>query len=295
MGFQLSNEHLIIDIAAIGDYEGTRFDWSGFITGVTMRDGNHSFCVPESLAGGEGTGGMGLCNEFSLREAIGYEDTPVGGLFPKLGVGLLTRIDHQPYQFYRNYPLKPYRIEAEQENAQTIKFTVHPENCDGYAARLVKSITVEGAQLRIDYQLTNRGIRALRTEEYNHNFFGIDGHQVGPEYALRFPFSIKPWSDEQETLDGVVIEKGEVTWAGKPKTPFYFHIDGFQNGMFSWLWELEHLPSGVGVREISAFPVSAAAVWGTGHVVSPEIFIQIDLAPGESQDWSRVYEFFRQS
>lgn len=81
MGFQLRNEHLIVDIAAVGDYKGTRFDWSGFITGITMREGNHSFCVPESLKSGEGTGGSGLCNEFSLKEAIGYEDAPVGDSF----------------------------------------------------------------------------------------------------------------------------------------------------------------------------------------------------------------------
>lgn len=292
MGFQLSNEHLIIDIAAIGDYQGTRFDWSGIITGITMRDGNHTFCVAESLVEGEGTGGIGLCNEFSLREAIGYVDTPVGGLFPKLGVGLLTRLDQGPYQFFRNYPLEPYRIEAEQENAQTMKFTVHPENCDGYAARLEKSISVEGNRLQIAYQLTNEGSRVIRTDEYNHNFFGIDGHQVGPEYALSFPFEIMPWSDEPETMDGVVIEGGVVTWAGKPDKPFYFHINGFESCSSDWLWELHHRPSGVGVREMSSFPVSSAAVWGVGHVVSPEMFISIELAPGESKKWTRVYEFY---
>lgn len=295
MGFQLSNEHLMIDIAAIGDYKGTRFDWSGMITGITMCDGNHSFCVPESLAEGEGTGGLGLCNEFSIKEAIGYEDTPVGGFFPKLGVGLLTRTDEGAYLFYRNYPLESYRITAEQEDAQNIKFTVYPENCNGYAARLEKSISIEGNRLQIAYQLTNKGTRLIRTEEYNHNFLGIDGHSVGPEYALRFPFAIKPWSDELETMDGVVIEGAEVTWAGKPDKPFYFRIDGFESCTSDWLWELRHLPSGVSVREISSFPVSSAAVWGAGHVVSPEMFIDIKLAPGESKKWARVYEFYRRS
>ncbi|WP_055108989.1 hypothetical protein [Paenibacillus ihumii] len=294
MGFQLSNEYLIVDIAAIGDYKGMRFDWSGFITGVTLRDGDHSFCVPESLITGEGTGGQGLCNEFSIREAIGYEHTAIGGQFPKLGVGLLTRTDEQPYRFYRDYPLQPFRIEAEMKNRQSLAFTVHPENCSGYAARLEKVISIAGNRLRIQYQLSNTGTNRICTEEYNHNFLGIDGQPIGPEYELKFPFAIRPWSDDPGTLDGVRIDGGEVTWAGEPKKPFYFQVDGFQACSSPWLWELKHRPSGAGVREISSFPVSSAAVWGMGHVVSPEIFIRLELAPGESVTWSREYEFYRE-
>ncbi|WP_240480050.1 hypothetical protein [Paenibacillus fonticola] len=295
MGFQLSNEFLVIDIAAVGDYKGTRFDWSGFITGVTMREGNHTFCVPESLQVGEGTGGKGLCNEFSIREAIGYEDTPVGGQFPKLGVGLLTRPDIQPYQFYRSYSLQPYRIEAEMKSEQNIIFTTYPDNCAGYATRLEKSISITGNQLWIDYQLTNTGLREIRTDEYNHNFLGIDRQPIGPDYKLRFPFEIQPWSDEPGTMDGVVIEGGDVTWKRTPDKPFYFLLDGFPSSSSTWIWELLHQPSGASVREISSFRVSAVAVWGTGHVVSPEIFVRIELAPGQSQNWSRVYEFYRGS
>lgn len=294
MGIQLSNEHLIVDIAVVGDYKGTRFDWSGFITGITMREGNHSFCVPESLKVGEGTGGMGLCNEFSLGEAIGYEVTPIGGQFPKLGVGLLTRTDAEPYQFYRSYPLQPYRIETEVKNKQNVVFTVHPENCAGYAARLEKSISIEGHQLRIAYHLSNTGTREIRTEEYNHNFLGIDRQSIGPDYELRFPFEIKPWSDDPGTMDAVKIDGGKVTWEKKPDNPFYFHIDGFQSCSSPWLWELKHRPSGAGVREISSFPVSSAVVWGMGHAVSPEMFVHIELAPGESKKWSRIYEFYRE-
>ncbi|MUG43875.1 hypothetical protein [Paenibacillus woosongensis] len=294
MGFQLSNEHLIVDIAAVGDYKGTRFDWSGFITGITMREGNHSFCVPESLKSGEGTGGSGLCNEFSLKEAIGYEDATVGGQFPKLGVGLLTRTDAAPYQFYRNYPLQPYRIDAEIRNEQNIVFTVHPMSCGGYAAQLEKSISLDRNRLRIEYQLTNTGTREIRTEEYNHNFLGIDGQPIGPDYDLQFPFAIEAWTDEPGTMDGLRIDGGAVAWERVPDKPFYFHIGGYSTCASPWLWNLKHRPSGAGVREISSFPVYSAAVWGMGHVVSPEMFIRIELQPGESQKWSRIYEFYRE-
>lgn len=91
MGYRLSNGILTVDIADIGEYKGTRFDWTGFITQVTLEEGKHTFCVPESLKPDEGTGGKGLCNEFGISRAIGYDEAPIGGWFPKIGVGLLQK------------------------------------------------------------------------------------------------------------------------------------------------------------------------------------------------------------
>lgn len=108
MSCRLSNGVLSVDIADIGeDYKGTRFDWTGFITQVTLEKGNHTFCVPESLKEGEGTGGSGLCNEFGISRAIGYDEAPIGGWFPKPGIGLLQKLDSQSYSFISEYPLTP--------------------------------------------------------------------------------------------------------------------------------------------------------------------------------------------
>lgn len=87
MAYYLKNDRLLVEIAELGEaYQGTRFDGTGIITGVKL-DGQHQFCVPESLTPGTGTGGIGICSEFGIKEAIGYEDTRVGEQFPKLGVG----------------------------------------------------------------------------------------------------------------------------------------------------------------------------------------------------------------
>lgn len=43
MGCRLSNGILTVDIADIGEYKGTRFDWTGFITQVTLEEGNIRF------------------------------------------------------------------------------------------------------------------------------------------------------------------------------------------------------------------------------------------------------------
>ncbi|MNF09338.1 hypothetical protein D3C80_2099780 [compost metagenome] len=84
-------------------------------------------------------------------------------------------------------------------------------------------------------------------------------------------------------------------WLRNPEKPFYFQQKGFEGAKYPWLWELIHQPSGVGVRELSRFSVSDVAVWGQGHVLSPEMFIEVKVAPGERKNWSRIYEFFIES
>src|SRR5688572_25534831 len=85
----LISDRLRVDIATPGSstYAGSRFDWTGLITQVTL-DGRHTFCGQEATDG-TGTGGIGLCNEFGIFEPVGYDDARVGDQFPKLGIGLL--------------------------------------------------------------------------------------------------------------------------------------------------------------------------------------------------------------
>lgn len=39
----LSNGVLTVEIADVGAYGGTRFDWTGFITSVKLEQGGHTF------------------------------------------------------------------------------------------------------------------------------------------------------------------------------------------------------------------------------------------------------------
>jgi len=294
MSYQLKNDQLIIDFAEQGFYQGKRFDWSGFITGVTLRQGNHNFCVPESLVPGLGTGGAGLCNEFGIADPIGYEDAKVGELFPKLGVGLLTRVDEEPYQFHKEYPLIPYRQEVTQESSSKLCFTVFPQECRGYAVRLEKQIHIEDNRLILDYTLHNEGSKTISTTEYNHNFLGIDQHGIGPGYTLKFPFELVPEVDEEGSMDSLLFQGSEVNWNGTQDSWFYFRLQGVGQATEpqGWIWDLYHRESRAGVREISIYPVDSIAVWGEKHVISPEVFIKLNVAPGDSYSWSRIYEFY---
>jgi hypothetical protein len=275
-----------VEVARPGSvYHGSRFDWTGFVTQVTLN-GEHIFCVPESLTPGKGSGGRGLCNEFGIHEPIGYEDTRVGEKFPKLGVGLLTRPDDGAYDFFRPYEIEPFPIQVATEEDRVI-FTVEPLPCRGYEARLTKTLSLHEHRLRIDYRLENVGTELLETTEYYHNFIGIDGHAVGGDYRLRLPYPIE-LPEAQEIFD---IKGNELRWRWQPEGDFYGQPRGFGDEP-GHRWELIHKPSGVGLREESRFKVERVALWGTTHVISPEAFIKIAVAPGDEQTWCREYEFF---
>jgi len=283
----LNNECLEVEISNPGAfYKGSRFDWNGFIMQVTL-DGTHTFCVPESLEPGKGTGGEGLCGEFGIEEPIGYDETPVDHYFHKIGVGLLKKTDMLPYDFFRSYEVihQSSNIIA---NKETVSFSTSTSNQNGYTYEYKKSISIQGNNLKISYFLYNSGTKRISTTEYCHNFIGIDNQKVDSSYSLKLPCELLM----QNVVGEIEAEDKVITW---PDTvmdkQFYCQIQGYDSNEKP-SWEIYNSKTGVGVREIDNFPVCKFALWGYRHVISPETFIKIELEPGQTKTWTRQYEFF---
>ncbi|WP_340022299.1 hypothetical protein MHI24_25220 [Paenibacillus sp. FSL K6-1096] len=288
----LSNGQLTVEIADVGAYGGTRFDWSGFITGVTLEQGGHTFCVPESLIPGQGTGGSGLCNEFGISRAIGYDDAAPGEWFPKFGVGLLQKQKDEPYSFVGEYPLTPFPV-TEEWTTDSVTYTVEPLECRGYSMKLVKTLKLEGNRLDIFYYVENVGMKPLRLEEYIHNFVGIDQADVGPDYVLKLPGSPRVTSPESSFTENLLkVEGNHLTWTGGAERQFYCKLEGWEQAEADYYWELVHKSSGAGIRESGDFAAERIALWGDKHVISPEVFIDITILPRHSKGWRRSYQFF---
>ncbi|WP_150275234.1 hypothetical protein [Paenibacillus tepidiphilus] len=292
MAFTLNNGILSAVIEEPGAYGGTRFDWSGFISQVTLERGGYTFCVPESLSPGAGTGGAGLCNEFGISRAIGYEEAKVGEWFPKPGVGLLQKTAAGPYSFSGEYPLIPFTFNM-QRNESAVTYTVEPLECRGYSMRLTKVIELKLDRLNISYTLENSGEKPIITEEYVHNFLGIGSAPVGSDYRLNLPG--KPRIEETEssyTAELLEYTGSALTWKRQPERPFYCKL-GFRAGApADYYWELLHLPSGTGVRESGDYTPQRMALWGERHVISPEVFADIFIEPGMTGSWRRSFQFF---
>jgi hypothetical protein len=283
---KISGNRLDIEIARPGtSYKGSRFDWTGFITSVVL-DGKHTFCVPESPIPGEGSGGFGFCNEFGIHTPIGYDEAKPGEKFHKIGTGLLTRPDESDYFFFDKYEVTPYPVKID-SGIDYVSFEVEPVECNGYAFHMTKKVCVKDNRMTIKYTLKNVGSKAIHTEEYCHNFISIDNNPTNSDYVLKFPYC----AESEETPDVLSVSGNEITWITQPQNDFYIVPGGFKS-IENHAWELLHKPSKVGVREISDFVIQKVAIWGKGHVISPEVFIEVDIEPGETQSWERVYEFF---
>ena len=283
----LLNERVKVEIAYPGTvYRGSRFDWTGFVTQITL-DGRHTFCVPEQYEPGKGTGGIGFCNEFGIRTPVGYDEAKVGEQFPKIGTGLLTRKSDGEYDFFSPYEVEPFPIFVTADDTNAC-FTVEPLECHGYSVRLQKTVSIKGNTLAIGYKLGNAGSKPIFTTEYCHNFIGINGKKIGRDYTLSFPCKVGI-----NRLSGNFIPYDDkILWEETPKSDFYGMIEADLSGE-PWQWQICHEPSGTGIRETSKLPVSEYAVWGSTHVVSPELFVEVSIKPDETMTWTREYEFIR--
>ena len=285
--FTISSDRLKVEVVWPGSsiQKGARFDLSGHIVQVTL-DGRHVFCAPEASDADRGSGGLGLCNEFQDISCSMYNEAMPGEKFPKMGVGLLTRKTEEDYFFMTHYEKVPYPIEVSVSD-RFADFLVQPVECLGYAARIEKSLCVDSNNLLIKYFFVNTGSRPIEVLEYDHNFICIDNNPIGPDYSFRLPYEIK-----MDKIPDVLLLNGrEITWKKIPEEAFYCLPKGYE-GMDSHMWELVYKPGNVGVREYSNFPAHNLAFWGLRHVASPEVFIKVNLNPGESLGWSRRYEFF---
>ena len=283
---QLENQRLCVEIAEPGTlYRGSRFDWSGFITQVTL-DGKHTFCAPESIEKNGGTGGRGLCNEFGIFRPVGYQSARPGQWFPKFGVGLLRRPDEDDYKFDRPYEFQPFPLEVRRD-AQKLVFQFEPLPCRGYAARLRKTLRLNENALSIEYELENIGSQPICTGEYVHNFLAPNGAPPGPQSVLQLHPGLR-----LQRGGALLRQSGaQVRWNAPVKAPQIWEIaaPAPTSGM---IWQLWHESEKIGLSESLDVPIERVSLWCAPHVLSPEVFVNIAVLPGQSQRWARRYQFW---
>jgi hypothetical protein len=111
---------------------------------------------------------------------------------------------------------------------------------------------------------------------------------IGQDQILEFPNSV----NIQVKVGDCEANKSKISWKKEPEDDFYAIID-LQKGETKVNWDFYDKTYQVGVRDYSDFEISKCSLWGTTHVVSPELFIRIDLKEGEKMHWKRTYEFYK--
>ena len=293
MSIILSNSRLKVEIDKPGSiYKGTRFDYTGFIRQITL-DNIHTFCGNEStdLCVSHKTG-AGLSNEFGIDKPIGYENCPVGRKFMKIGVGLLTRDSFESYSFYKKYSLLPADIETNVLDSDAVLFSCNIGETRGFSTFLKKKISITENNLKIQYTLFNSGVEDIITNEYCHNFLAINNSPISSSYTLELPFLIDQKKFRELVNPQKVMQIGSniISWNGIPESDFFISsLGSFKKNAFSWRLLQNDLK--LSVSE-SLFPkASQLNLWGAGHTVSPEMFFEINLKPGENVSWERQFSF----
>ncbi len=279
----LKNNRLKVDIHIPGShYKGARFDWCGMIEQVLL-DNTYSFCTKESLDPHRGSNGFGLCNEFGLEKAIGYEEIDRQAYFPKIGIGALQKDTGEEYKFFYPYKILENKIDYIEE-MQTIKFKMKQRELNGYGYIYEKQITIKENNVIVAYYLNNIGTKPIYTTEYCHNFIALNGLLVDEKYELELSHEIA-FENNNDILE---CKNSKIGWRDPVKQVFYLATNSCYD-LNSWC--LTHKETGVSIKESVNQEVCRFALWGDTHVVSPEMFVAISLEPGETQRWHRTYEF----
>ncbi len=288
MQYVLKNKNLEIHVDTPSEkYSCTRFDWTGKISKVWFQNISLTTLENTDLAN-TACFGEGLYNEFGIESPLGFNETAIGGWFHKIGVGLLKKEDNQ-YLFHKKYAVKPAKFAVFSE-ANKVTITCVSETVNGYSYELTKEIELHPSSFTIKYTLQNTGEKKMVTDEYVHNFLAINQEEIGDSYQLKFLFPLNPrlFGETVNPENKVEIGVEKIEFNDTPKQPFFFsHLNGMTS--VTSAWELIHVKSNIGMKEIGSFQTSKVNLWGNQHVISPELFHNISLLPGESKEWSRTY------
>jgi hypothetical protein len=276
----LTNTELTVDLldpAAEHARLGPRFCWGGYIWQVHDRSIGTLLTGPEWPSPTPAvSNGQGLPESFRHSTTTGEPLLWREGRGLAPGVGALAR-DATGAVVVTEPSL--WRIEAQPER---IVFRTH-QDAAGWSYELERSVELHGRQLLSRSRLTNRGPGPLKLEWFAHPFFALqadgklratlpagttlpanDGYDLaGNELTLRRAFA--------GVHDGCLVYLGLP--AGRPLAVTLSHP------RLAW------------VRFATDFAPFKTVLWANGNTLSLEPFLALNLAPGESREWTLTYEF----
>ena len=292
MSVYLKNTHLDVVIGCPMElYRGSRFDHSGNILQVTLN-GKHTFCTSEKPELSPLLG-FGLMNEFDIDQPQGYSETQTGGYFYKIGVGELLKDEDNSYNFFNNYEMRPQQLSIRHEDENSMIFQSEHKRSDTENIHYQKKISIHQNQLLIEYRLVNKGSAVLKTSEYAHNFISVNNTNVDSNYSLEFNFELNPAHFEAiHNIEPLLnFNSHKISWTKTPNNDFFIRRLNGKTSKGKW-WRITNLAEGAGLKEEVSFEAGLVNLWGTSHVLSPELFNEIIVDPGKAVTWWRKYTFF---
>ena len=293
----LKNDRLYVEVAEPGEMPNHtfRFDRAGFVSEVVL-DGDTRFCANEpKILVHPSSGGRGLCSELKCDCDL---EAAVGEYFPKFGVGLLLKDADEPYCFHKKYVEKPFDIAVEREGDGKLVFRTAPAPCNGYALRQEKVLEIRDNTLSMTHTLANAGEKHVSIQEYNHNMMSFDGMAIGPDYEIEFKdIAPLPVGTLPEAYEGYA-QNFEAVAGDRIRVRRYTNVASVYEMPAEYLvpcerfrWTQLHRGAGVAVDGVDGFAPVQLNLWTVDHLLSVESFHAIELAPGQTETWTRSWTF----
>jgi hypothetical protein len=285
---------LYLPDAQQGYYRATRFDWSGQIASLESQGHNYFGQWFEKYDPKFHDSILGPVEEFlSNGIGLGYDDVKAGESFVKIGVGAVRKPQEAAFQQFRTYEITDAGKWTARTFSDRVEFTQELADTAGYAYIYKKTVRLakDKPQLVLDHSLKNTGRKVIETSVYEHNFYMIDNRPAGPEYTVKFPFTVRSDRD----LKGLAEARGDLftylTELQKGQS-VYTILDGYGATPKDYDIFVENRVAGAGVRQTSDRPLSKLVFWSIRSTVCPEAYIDMRIEPGNSFSWRISYDFY---
>lgn len=292
--------------ADYGYYRGSRFDWSGVIPSLEFK--GHNFFgvwfphydprlhdaitgpVEEFRSGSASQGG-----------ALGYEAARAGGIFVKVGVGVLRKPDDEPYSFAKPYEIINSGVWTSRPQSDRVEFEQALNDDLGYSYRYEKVVLLvaKRPELVLEHRLRNTGRRVIDTDVYDHDFYVLDSMPTGPGTKVIFTFAPKPaneptWPSATNLAGKAEIRGNEIVYVSELRDHEQAAslLTGFQTTAADNDIRVENSKAGIGVREIGDHPLTRLNFWSIRTTVCPEAYIHLHVEPGKEVRWRIRYVFY---
>ncbi|MGB8537180.1 MAG: hypothetical protein WCD57_12240 [Acidobacteriaceae bacterium] len=285
---------LYLPDAKNGYYRASRFDWSGVIPCLAYKGHTYFgvwFSHYDPMIADAITGPV---EEFrSTDGALDYDQAKPGGLFVKIGVGVLRKAGDTPYKFMYTYPLVDGGKWTVHAGHRQVSFRQQLHSPIGIAYDYEKTVSLDAHEpvLTLHHSLKNTGTKTIDTEVYDHDFFMLDAAPSGPGMVIRFPFAPKPEKsmEPQAGIEGKQIVYREELQPGQYVESY---LTGYSSNPADYDIVVEDTRTGVGVEQTGDNSISRFNFWSPRTAICPEAYHHLVIEPGQTAHWNIRYRFY---
>jgi len=273
-----------------GLYRATRFDWSGVIGSVQYKGheyfgywkDTHDPTFHEDLTGPV---------EGYIEPGPGYSEAETGGGFIRIGVGIIEKEDEPELSFSKPNKILDHGTWKIDQGDDWISFIHEIETDFGYGYLYTKTIKLKNDGFTIKHTLHNKGEKAIETDQFNHNFFMIDGERSGASFQITFPYAISTKDDLSGYLE---ISGNKLSFINDiiENSCVQLELEGFSEDPADHKVTVLNRKSGAGVTYTVDKPLTRMLFWACETTLCPENSIWISVEPGQQDSWTSTYSLF---